>query len=172
MQKQWHLVDEGPGEKSRRGKVNVKVVKIRKWFSTSKFKLLSEPSVIAFSSDIVTETDFFLDCCWCSLVLWHCESSLKITTVIVERFRITMATESTTDEGNYKREYRRIKSLVSSAYVRQTSVSSVLFKSEFWQNSQDVLGIRTCYCDCYVTDVIYSIYYPNWQLQPRENFHR
>lgn len=34
-----------------------------------------------------------------------------------------MATQSSTDDGAYKREYRRIKSLVSSAYVRQTSVS-------------------------------------------------
>lgn len=34
-----------------------------------------------------------------------------------------MATQTSADEGLYKREYRRIKSLVSSAYVRQTSVS-------------------------------------------------
>lgn len=34
-----------------------------------------------------------------------------------------MATKSTKDEEVYKREYQRIKSLVSSAYVRQTSVS-------------------------------------------------
>jgi len=32
-----------------------------------------------------------------------------------------MATQSGADDNNYKREYRRIKSLVSSAYVRQTS---------------------------------------------------
>lgn len=34
-----------------------------------------------------------------------------------------MATQSTNEEEVYKREYQRIKSLVSSAYVRQTSVS-------------------------------------------------
>ena len=37
-----------------------------------------------------------------------------------------MATQSTKDEEVYKREYQRIKSLVSSAYVRQTSVSQSL----------------------------------------------
>lgn len=41
-----------------------------------------------------------------------------------------MATQSGADENNYKREYRRIKSLVSSAYVRQTSVSLAVFETE------------------------------------------
>lgn len=34
----------------------------------------------------------------------------------------TMATQGSKDEEVYKREYRRIKSLVSSSYIRQTSV--------------------------------------------------
>lgn len=38
-----------------------------------------------------------------------------------------MATQNSKDEEVYKREYQRMKSLVSSAYVRQTSVSS------YWQ---------------------------------------
>lgn len=42
-----------------------------------------------------------------------------------------MATQSTKDDEVYKREYQRIKSLVSSAYVRQTSVSHSL--SESWE---------------------------------------
>lgn len=73
-----------------------------------------------------------------------------------------MATQAKADDESYKREYRRIKSLVSSAYVRQTSVSfflaSVLRRLlGALRNCGNVLRCRTCAFNCYVMDVIYSI---------------
>lgn len=64
-----------------------------------------------------------------------------------------MATQSSTDEETYKREYSRIKTLVSSAYVRQTSVSSLNFEELEKRASES----HMCF-NCYVMVVIYSIY--------------
>lgn len=41
-----------------------------------------------------------------------------------------MSTQGTKGEEVYKREYRRIKSLVSSSYIRQTSVRFMFLKNQ------------------------------------------
>lgn len=73
---------------------------------------------------------------------------------ISETVTSEMATQAKADDESYKREYRRIKSLVSSAYVRQTSVSfflaSVLRRSELW-------GIAgTCFDVAHVPPIVMS----------------
>lgn len=73
---------------------------------------------------------------------------------ISETVTSEMATQAKADDESYKREYRRIKSLVSSAYVRQTSVSfflaSVLRRSKLW-------GIAgTCFDVAHVPSIVMS----------------
>lgn len=79
---------------------------------------------------------------------------------IREEVKSEMATQAKADDESYKREYRRIQSLVSSAYVRQTSVSFLppSCTAQNLKNCGNVLRCRTCAFNCYVRDVIYSIH--------------
>lgn len=77
--------------------------------------------------------------------------SKKTITAISDKncfsLRETMATQTSTDDGLYKREYRRIKSLVSSAYVRQTSVSfnvCVFFPLKFEESTERAWRSHMC----------------------------
>lgn len=116
--------------------------RMKNWKSFSnRFKFLSDSSHLARLPNIF-EVWFFL---WTLIVHERKGTILKKT---------TMATQNSTDEETYKREYCRIKSLVSSAYVRQTSVSS-LHASKFWGIEQTCFAVAHVF-NCYVTAVIYS----------------
>lgn len=127
----------------------------------TKFKLLSESSHLAAAVDDPLQTIF---CAW----QWLSERQTfrEVHWVFWEikdkTFQRAMATQSSNEGETYKREYRRIKSLVSSAYVRQTSVSfppMLALPIKLWRVAETCSANKRHMCaDCYVVYVIYSIY--------------
>jgi hypothetical protein len=76
-----------------------------------------------------------------------------------------MATQSSPDEEMYKREYCRIKTLVSSAYVRQTSVSFV-YASKFWEIGKTCLAItHVPQLLCHGCDLLKLYFFDNLELR-------